>query len=299
MGSGSRAVAPRPGHTGRVDVTQAEWDNAGRSRTALVVTTADASLHPERLLLAVHGSNQTPARFRSFTARSLDRRAAAGTGTVVYPQSWRRGLWNDARRSTVSRARQDGVDDVGFLRRIVERYRDRGVRQVVALGYSNGGQLVIRALRDAPDLLDGAILVGATLAGRRQPDRGDGLSRGPFRWSWYTARGTRSSRTPAALRVCSAFGRAGRWSPSPPRPVPGWRTAGMHADPTVDVLPHLRRSGTTTVRRTFSEPGHPTVAAATVEGGGHTVPSPGDRRRHITGRTSPDLDLLDEVERIL
>lgn len=176
-------------------------------------------------------------------------------------------------------------------------YRDRGVRQVVALGFSNGGQLVIRVLRDAPDLLDGAVLVGATLpAAANLIDP----AAQPRAVPMVLTHGTRDPIVPHAGGTASLFGFRSRGQMvSFAGSTRHWTgIAGLPDDPAVETLPRLHRSGTTTLRRTFRQAGRPAVIALTVEGGGHTVPHHDAPGRRITGRTSPDVDLLDELRRV-
>lgn len=269
----------------------------GRRRTAVEVAPALPGAQPDRLVLAVHGSNQSPTRFRAMTARTLETLAADGSSVVVYPASWRGGLWNDGRISTPSRAREDGVDDVALLRALVEHHRDRGTRRVVAVGYSNGGQLLIRTLRDAPELLDGVVLVGATL-----PAEGNLLpaTAPPRAVPMVLVHGTRDPIVPFHGGMASLFGfrprgamrsfddtvRAFTQSTSPSRPT---RTR---------VLPARRRSRTTTTESVYAAPGRPTVRSFVVDGGGHTYPVARRTLPSPIGRTSPDIDLTEILTRI-
>jgi len=265
-------------------------DVDGHRRTLLEVAPAAQDARPERLVLAVHGSNQSPARFRATTARTLDALAAEGTGVVVYPASWRRSLWNDARAGTASRARQDGVDDVALLRAVVHHHRARGVRHVAAVGFSNGGQLIIRALQDAPDLLDAAVLVGATLP---SPDNLLAAASTPRPIPVALVHGTRDPIVPFDGGEASLFGLRSRGTmQSFAQTVQHFvDAADLQGPPRSKVLPHRRRSGTTTTQATYAAPGRPPVISCTVEGGGHTFPAPGLRMPSPAGRTSPDVDV--------
>ncbi|GAB2518652.1 Alpha/beta hydrolase family protein [Corynebacterium atrinae] len=138
--------------------------HGGRERTFVVVTPSVLPATP-RLLLYFHGSLQNGNVARNFTGRTFDEMAAR-TGTVlIYPDGVERHF-NDARLLLGERTRELGIDDVGFTRALVSWAVDhRGVdpSQVYACGYSNGGQMVIRLLHDAPGLLAGAATFAAAL----------------------------------------------------------------------------------------------------------------------------------------
>lgn len=278
-----------------VRTTELEVD--GHRRTALEVAPAPEGAPPERLVLAVHGSNQSPAGFRATTARALDALAVDGSSVVVYPASWRGGLWNDARASTPSRARRDGVDDVALLRALVGRYRERGVRRVEAVGFSNGGQLLVRALRDAPELLDAVVLVGATL-----PAEGNLLPALSTPRAVPTAlvHGTRDPVVPFGGGEASLFGLRPRGAVrSFAETVQHFVDEAGHTEPPrTTVLPRRRRSGTTTTRTLHASPGRPPVSSFTVDGGGHTFPVRGRRLPVPVGRTSPDVDIAEVLREL-
>lgn len=138
--------------------------HGGRERTFVVVTPRVLPASP-RLLFYFHGSLQNGNVARNFTGRTFDAMAAR-TGTVlIYPDGVERHF-NDARLLLGERTRELGIDDVGFTRALVSwAVTHRGIdpAQVFACGFSNGGQMVIRLLFDAPGLLTGAATFAATL----------------------------------------------------------------------------------------------------------------------------------------
>lgn len=133
----------------------------GRDRSYTVV--APASLVPGApVLLYFHGSKQSAAVSRRFTAGTFDQLAATGT-VVVYPEGVERHF-NDARAQLSESARTLNIDDVGFTRALINQLAadfqvDR--TRIFAAGYSNGGQMVTRLLHDAPELIAGAAIIAA------------------------------------------------------------------------------------------------------------------------------------------
>jgi polyhydroxybutyrate depolymerase len=129
----------------------------GRRRTYLRVT--PGSLRAEApLLLALHGTSQRGRSMRAFSGRTLDALAERIGSELVYLDGYGRA-WNDARLVRTSQAQKRNVDDVAFVTAVVERF----ARPTIAIGYSNGGQLLHRILRERRGLLDGAVLIAAGL----------------------------------------------------------------------------------------------------------------------------------------
>ena len=110
------------------------------------------------LLLALHGTSQKPETMRKFSGATLDALAGRIGADLVYLEGYKRA-WNDARVKKTSKAQKANSDDVGFVRAVIERFG----RPTLLIGYSNGGQLVHRLLREAPGLAIGAVTVAAGL----------------------------------------------------------------------------------------------------------------------------------------
>lgn len=110
------------------------------------------------LLVALHGRTQNARVMRRFSGGTLDALAERTGSPLVYLNGYRRA-WNDGRRTLVSAAQKKNLDDVGFVRAVVERFD----RPAIIIGYSNGGQLVHRVLREAHGLVAGAVVIAAGL----------------------------------------------------------------------------------------------------------------------------------------
>lgn len=135
----------------------------GLQRTFTLLVPESASTHPP-LLLLFHGSQQSSRVFRKFTDGSFDALARRTGAVLACPDGVERHF-NDARREADFACRRQGVDDVAFTAAVIARLvRTQGVdrSRVFAVGYSNGGQMVLRLLHDAPKLLAGAATVAAT-----------------------------------------------------------------------------------------------------------------------------------------
>ncbi|GAA2544612.1 hypothetical protein GCM10010435_11500 [Winogradskya consettensis] len=102
---------------------------------------------------------------REFTGRSFDTLTDDGAAVVAYLDGYKRN-WNDARRASFFPARKANIDDVGFLRAVIRKLTagygiDPG--RVFAVGYSNGGQMVMRPAHEVPELIVGTAVFAATM----------------------------------------------------------------------------------------------------------------------------------------
>ena len=144
-------------------------DVAGHTRRFIVIQPEELGPQPD-LLLFFHGSQQSANVLRRFTNGTVDALADATNTLVVYPD----GIdhhFNDTRANLPVRARELGVDDVAFSTFLIETMqREYATARTFAAGYSNGGQMVLRLLFDAPGLLTGAATFGASKASMADKD---------------------------------------------------------------------------------------------------------------------------------
>ncbi|MFI7347319.1 alpha/beta hydrolase family esterase [Streptomyces sp. NPDC049936] len=267
-------------------------DVAGQQRTYVLVRPERDPGPDGRILLALHGSNSSGRRFRVLAGREFDRWAVEGTGLVIYPDSWRGSLWNDARASTPSKARAAGIDDVAFLRTLIDMYG--GVRsRTYGVGYSNGGQMIIRALLSGHTSLFGAAaLLSATVAVREELLAGSEAD-APAPVPLLMAHGTRDPLVPYEGGTASLFGfrPRGRMR-SAEASARFWAARnGVEGIPRVtDVAPGAPSRTPTSLHR-FERADRPPVHFYSTLNGGHVVPNPVTRAPRILGRTATDVDL--------
>ena len=85
---------------------------------------------------------------------------------VAYPQGVGNS-WNDGRVDLRSEASRRGIDDVAFIRALIEALSRReriDVRRIFVAGMSNGGMMAMRLACGLPDRLRGAAAVAASLS---------------------------------------------------------------------------------------------------------------------------------------
>lgn len=269
----------------------------GRQRTYTAVFPAAGQQRqqaPQSLLLVLHGSNQSGRKVRAFSGRTFDEMAARGEAVVVYPDAYK-GLWNDARASMQSPARRDGVDDVAFVTTLIDHFQQtENLSRVFAVGYSNGGQLVIRLAHEIPDRLSGVALIGAT---QPTPDNLVVVDK-HLPLPVLLIHGTKDPLVPYAGGVASLWGfrprGTGLSAPASAEYFAGRN--GITAPGTSRTLPHHPKSGRTSVTLTsFEQPGKKPTVLYTVENGGHVIPNPNKKAPAIMGRTTQDISAAEVI----
>ncbi|MDY0828139.1 hypothetical protein SK224_03255 [Microbacterium sp. BG28] len=266
----------------------------GRIRTFTVVGERSAG---QALMLVFHGSRQSGEIHRRFAGGAYDTLGEKGA-LVVYLDGYR-GNWNDARRESRFPARLAGIDDVAFVRAVIARLAGtHGIDpdRVYAIGYSNGGQMVLRLLHEDASPLAGGAVVAATL-----PEPGSfvlpQVVPAPHPVPVLLVHGTADPVVPYA------GGRMGRWAQlvfrvggsslsAPETAAYFTRRNGIATPPTTHADAASHPDGTRVERTDWREAGHPSVTFVTVHGGGHTVPGPKPGPR-LVGRTATSISVAD------
>ncbi|GLY79296.1 alpha/beta hydrolase family esterase [Actinoallomurus iriomotensis] len=276
--------------------TRDSVDVAGTRRTFTTVRPAGDGVG-RALVLVFHGSRQSGDKHRAFTGQAFDR-FAAGSAVVAYLDGYR-GNWNDARKESWFPARRDGVDDLAFTRAVItklagEHRIDR--RRVFAIGYSNGGQLVMRLAHEAPGLLAGAAVLAATMPA---PENFLAADTPPAPLPVMLVHGTKDPIVAYEGGTMSWWQRrlfkvgGGSWSA--PRTARYFAERnGITAAPVVTRDPAPAGAVTEVERSDYREEGKPPVVLYTIHRGGHTVPGPA-KNPAVLGRTSREADAAELI----
>src|SRR5579859_6704724 len=116
---------------------------------------------PQALVVVLHGRNLTVAEMRRIT--HFDTIADRYGFLVVYPEGYGRS-WNDGRGNTP--AQQDGVDDVSFVRSLIDRLVEQHAidpSRVGSTGISNGGVMCHRLGLELGDRIAAIAPVAGTM----------------------------------------------------------------------------------------------------------------------------------------
>lgn len=134
---------------GDTSVETVEW--GGLTRSYRLHVPPERAEHPA-LLVVLHGGGGRAAQMERYTRFS---RLADEQGfIVVYPEGYEKG-WNDGRAGEFNAATRENIDDVGFIREVVEhtaRHYQVDRRRIFATGISNGGFMSSRLGAEAADL---------------------------------------------------------------------------------------------------------------------------------------------------
>ncbi len=276
-----------------------------RFRTYLAYVPAKLPPRPG-LILVLHGSNINGNTIRTWTAYEFDKLADRYGFIVLYPDGYKQN-WNDCRINAPFLAKQENIDDVGFMRALVERFQtcqSVDSTKIYAFGYSNGGQMALRLAIEEPRLVAAVTAIGANLptpdnfsCGGQGPTARIMLVNGtadpimPFKGGEVTLFGFASRGTVLSARATATYfatrnGLLGA-------PVATTFTAQPNARGlpisqlswSIAARSHSVRSGTTQTQARQSM-----VELYIVEGGGHVVPPPTFRFPRINGRTATNLD---------
>lgn len=165
-----------------------------------------------------------------------------------------------------------------------------------AVGFSNGGQMVIRLVHEIPDLLGGAAIISATQPAPENFAPTESLSR-PL--PVMLVHGTKDPLVPYHGGMASMWGLRPRGlGLSAPETARYYAERnGITAEPVTEHVHSAVRGARTSVTASHHRrPGRPPVSLYTVTGGGHTIP--GTRKApFVMGRTDMTFDTVEAVAR--
>ena len=208
--------------------------------------------------------------------------------------------WNDARVSNRFAARVEGYDDVAFTRSaidlLVRRYNGDPSR-VYAVGFSNGGQMVIRLVHEIPNLLAGAAVISATQPAAENFAPGAPAEPGDHPLPIMLVHGTKDPLVPYAGGMTSMWGLRPRGLGLSAAETARYyaQRNGIDADPIIEsVTADPTGKGRSVEALRYRQNDHPQVDLYTVRGGGHAIP--GTRKApFLMGRTDMTFDSVDAV----
>ena len=118
------------------------------------------------LLFHLHGGGGTAKRTPALTFNRFNTLADREGFIVVYPQAIEKN-WNDGRKSSLVKAWQENIDDVGFIVKIIEKMVSEyniNEDRIFTSGMSNGGFMSTRLLCDRADLFRGGAILTAQIS---------------------------------------------------------------------------------------------------------------------------------------
>ena len=262
----------------------------GHRRTWVAYTPASKPANPA-LVLVMHGSLGDGLQMRAASRYGFDVLAERHGFIAVYPDGYQQH-WNDCRGGANYAANTENIDDVGFLRALVQRMVvEQGVdpERVFATGLSNGGQMAYRLGLEAPELVAGIAAMAANLPVASNLDcepSGEAVA-------VLVMNGTADPVNPYEGGLVEIFGDASRGSVmSALATADYWAgLAGYDGEGEYHAWPKQVADDDTSVESMeWSAQDKVPVSLVTILGGGHTVPHPVLNLPRILGPTSHQLD---------
>jgi polyhydroxybutyrate depolymerase len=287
---------PEPALPGVLAAGSLEHD--GRTRTWRAYLPAQRAASPA-LVLVLHASVGDAAQARAGYGYDFDLLAETEGFIAVYPEGVEEH-WNDCRKEAPYAANTLDVDDVGFVRALVDRFaREHGAdrARVFATGVSNGGQFALRLALEAPDLVRAVAPVAASLPAERNMDcRPAGR---PV--SVLIMNGTADPMNPFDGGDVALYGLLGNRGAvlSSAESADYFRDlAGHDGAAERSVLPDLAPDDGSTVEVTrWQAPGRKTVALYAIRNGGHSAPHPELTLPRLLGPSNHDIHAAHEIWR--
>ncbi|MFD2874213.1 alpha/beta hydrolase family esterase [Mucilaginibacter ximonensis] len=247
------------------------------------------------LVIVLHGSGIDGAKIRAWTGYEFDQLADQYGFAVAYPNGYRHN-WNDIRKNAPFPAKKKNIDDVGFIRSLIESFRlshNIDPQQVYIFGYSNGGMMALRLAISNPGLLAGIATVGANLP---TPDNRTDNLQAPMP-PVMMIHGTADRIIPYEGGRVNFFGKdLGNVLSTQATAEAFAESHHGHKTIKADHLPHLDPDDPTTVDRQIWLQGEQKVVELyTVHGGGHVVPQTVAKLPRLMGKVNRDIEAAREA----
>jgi polyhydroxybutyrate depolymerase len=243
------------------------------------------------LVIMLHGSLDSSSGIRRELGYVLDLLADRFGFVTLYPDGFERH-WNDCRKKGAYSAKRKHIDDVGFLRTLIqteETTADVDPGRVFIAGYSNGAQMAYRMALEDPD---DVTAIAAMCAGLPTAENMDCMPKNqPV--SVLIMNGTGDPYNPYKGGDVSflGFGDRGNVLSTPASAEYFVALDRVVEPPQITRLPHPNKSDSTWIEeRLWAGAAGKKVALFTVHGGGHTLPRRQLSVVHALGRTNHDAD---------
>ena len=159
--------ACRPGHTPKNNDQSYTLQFDGYERNYIVHLPPVAKMQkPIPLLFNLHGGGGTAKGTPGLTFGRFNTLADRDGFIVVYPNAVNKN-WNDGRKLENVLAWKEDIDDVGFIKAIVNELKQKykiDASRIFTTGMSNGGFMSSRLLCDRADIFRGGAILTASLS---------------------------------------------------------------------------------------------------------------------------------------
>ncbi|MBN2077840.1 MAG: hypothetical protein JW838_02670 [Spirochaetes bacterium] len=273
-----------------------EVNHGGRERGALLYVPARPLAGNVPLLLVLHGGGGKGRGMISLTRGRFNELAERDGFLVAYPDGIGRH-WNDFRDDPIDYAHRNNIDDVGFIRALIDAIAARHPvdgKRVFATGISNGGFMCYRLACELGDRIRGVAVVTAN-----HPEGAKERCRPARPVSVMILNGTEDPLVPYHGGHVTVLKRKRGAIVSTDETVAFWAGANAcSAAPRREALPDADPGDGTRIERiTYRDCGEGTsVILYRIIGGGHTWPGGKPYlSERIVGRVSRDIAACDVI----
>lgn len=285
---------PEPELPGVLTSAELRWD--GYTRNYTYYTPSKVSDNPG-LVFVFHGSGGNVQQSRDVFGYAFESLAEDHGFLVVYPVGYE-NHYNGCRKQGPYEANELNIDDVGFIRVLVDRFVEEhkvNPEAVYATGISNGGQMALRLAFEAPELVTAVAPVATSIPTNDNMDcvasgepvalllmNGTGDPMNPYSGGNVALYGLVGDRGD----VISSRATANYWA----------NLAGHTSDPEKIVLPNNILDDDSTVEiNLWQAKGIKSVALYSIIGGGHNAPHPEIKVPKLLGGTNQDFVAAEEI----
>jgi polyhydroxybutyrate depolymerase len=287
--------APKPQEPLLTSVSQRNSLAAG-NKTRTYVSYHPKTVKPNpALVIVLHGTGITGAKVREWTGYEFDQMADKFGFLVAYPDGYDKN-WNDCRKGQYSKAKKENVDDVGFIKAMINEYRKKfniDLTKVYLFGYSSGGNMSFRIGIEEVKLIAGIVTIGALLP-TRETCNCDLNTKTP---NIMLINGTADKICPYDGGEVKLFGKKLGFAISAQATAANFmKRNGITTLLAETQLAHLNADDHTSVKRqVWTDNGSAKVELLTVKGGGHVIPQQVAKFPRIMGKITGDLDAPKEA----
>lgn len=249
------------------------------------------------IVLILHGGGGTAKGLVRNTRARFNFLANRDKFIAVYPNGVEKG-WNDSARDTFGVARKINIDDVEFIKKVIQNLNSKvnvDMKNIFACGISNGGFMSQRLAFELSDKIKGIGVVAANLS-EEQAKKESPENPVPV----IFINGTHDPLVPFNGGEINVLGQKRGKVLSVEESIKAWTEINNCTEKTEQIsIPDINKRDKCTVEKTvYQNPENPKikVVAIKIEGGGHTWPkSKQYLPRKLVGNTNNDFFGCDEI----
>ena len=250
------------------------------------------------LVLALHGGSGTAKRFNRSTRNRFNELADEEGFILVYPQGVQKS-WNDNnKRNQLGAARKQNIDDVGFIRKMIEKLESNypiQSKNIFSCGISNGGLMSQTLAAQLPEKIKAIGMVASNFSQAQVDEMQDSK---PF--SIIMINGTEDPIFPYSEGEIKVFKKSRGKVIGVKKSIKfmlklnGNEQSGLSRtlpNPSID-------DGCSTIQTVYPNPENPNLRVEQIDviGGGHTWPGGYQYLpKKLVGRVSKDFNACDAI----